>query len=44
MIKKNIADLFDGNISYSFLTIKCARVLVPQPKKTQFENITLLIG
>ena len=24
--------------------MKCARVLVPQPKKAQFENITLRIG
>ena len=27
-----------------FLTMKGARVLVTQAKKTQFENITLLIG
>ena len=24
--------------------MKCARVLVPKPRKTQFENITLRIG
>ena len=32
------------NILYSLLTMKCARVLVPQPNETRFETITLRIA